>query len=65
VGGARSTDARDEKHKILVRKRKRKRPLGRSKHRWEDNIRTDLREMVLQSVDRSIWLRKENSTGLL
>jgi hypothetical protein len=29
---------------FLVRKPKRKRPLGRSRRRWEDNIRMDLRE---------------------
>jgi hypothetical protein len=28
---------------ILVGKPERKRPLGRPKHRWEDNIKMDLR----------------------
>jgi hypothetical protein len=31
--------------KILVRKLEGKRPLGRPKSRWEDNIRMDLREI--------------------
>jgi hypothetical protein len=31
---------------ILVGKRERMRPLGRHRHRWENNIRMDLREMV-------------------
>jgi hypothetical protein len=31
-------------YKILVRKPDRKRPLGRPRHRWEDNIRMDPRE---------------------
>jgi hypothetical protein len=29
-------------YKILVRKPERKRPLGRSRHMWEDNIKMDL-----------------------
>jgi hypothetical protein len=30
---------------ILVGKLEGKRPLGRPRHRWEDNIRMDLREI--------------------
>jgi hypothetical protein len=33
-------------HKILVGKPERKRPLERLRHRLEDNIKTDLKEMV-------------------
>jgi len=29
-------------YRVLVGKPKGKRPLGRSKHRWEDNIKMDL-----------------------
>jgi hypothetical protein len=32
-------------YKVLVVKREGKRPLGRPRHRWEDWIRMDLREM--------------------
>jgi hypothetical protein len=32
-------------YKVLVRKPEGKRPLGRPKHRWEDNIRMDLQEI--------------------
>jgi hypothetical protein len=32
-------------YNILVAKPEGKRPLGRPKHRWEDNIRMDLREI--------------------
>jgi hypothetical protein len=32
-------------YRILVGKSEVKRPLGRLGHRWEDNIRMDLREM--------------------
>jgi hypothetical protein len=38
-------------HNILVEERERKRPLGRHRHRWEDNIRMGLREIGWVSVD--------------
>jgi hypothetical protein len=34
-------------YKILVGKPERKRPLKRPRHRWEDNIKMDLREIGL------------------
>jgi hypothetical protein len=39
-------------YRVLVGKPERKRPLGSSRHRWEDNIMMDL-----QKWDRSICLR--------
>jgi len=47
--GSCSTHGKDEKHKILVRKLTGKRPLGRYRHTWEDNIRMDLKR---NSVER-------------
>jgi hypothetical protein len=41
-------------YKVLVGKPEGKRPLGRPRHRWEDGIRMDLREIGLGSVD---WIR--------
>jgi hypothetical protein len=41
----------DDKYSILVGNPEVKRPLGRSRHRWEDNIRMDLREMGWECVD--------------
>jgi hypothetical protein len=38
-------------YSILVGKPEGKRSLGRSGHRWEDNIRMDLREVVEESVN--------------
>ena len=32
-------------HKVLVGKPEGKRPLGRPRHRWEDNIKMDLEEV--------------------
>jgi hypothetical protein len=38
-------------YNILVGKPEGKRPLGRPRHRWEDNIRMDLRETGWECVD--------------
>jgi hypothetical protein len=35
-----------------------KRPLGRPRHRWEDNIKMDLREIGIDGV-KSIWLAQD------
>jgi hypothetical protein len=42
--------ARNE-YKIFVRKPEGNRPLGRPRHKWEDNIRMDLREVVWEFVN--------------
>jgi len=41
-------------HKIVVGKAEGKRPIGRRRHKWEDNIRIDLREIGWEDVD---WMR--------
>jgi hypothetical protein len=52
MGEACSTqERRNEKHKILVGKSEKKRPLGRPRHRREDNIRMDLTEIGWNTVD--------------
>ena len=38
-------------YRVLVRKPKRKRPLGRPRRRWEHNIRMDLQEVGCGYVD--------------
>jgi hypothetical protein len=38
-------------YNILAGKREGKRSLGRSRYRWEDNIRTDLKEKEWKGVD--------------
>jgi len=38
--------ARRGTYRVLVGKPKGKRPIGRPRHRWEDNIKIDLQEMV-------------------
>jgi hypothetical protein len=43
-------------YKILVGKPEGKRPLGKPRYRWEDNIRMDLQEVGCGGMD---WLRIE------
>jgi hypothetical protein len=38
-------------YRVLVEKPEGKRPLGRPRHRWEDNIRMDLQEVGCRGVD--------------
>jgi hypothetical protein len=38
-------------YRVLMGKPEGKRPLGRPRHRWEDGIRMDLREISWGSVD--------------
>jgi hypothetical protein len=38
-------------HKFFVRKPERKRLLWRPKHKWEDNITTNLKEIGHENVD--------------
>jgi hypothetical protein len=38
-------------YRILVRKPDRKRPLGRPRHRWVENIKMDLREIGWDGMD--------------
>jgi hypothetical protein len=41
-------------YRVLMGKTEGKRPLGRRRHRWEDGIRMDLREIGWGSVD---WIQ--------
>jgi hypothetical protein len=45
--------------RVLVGKPEGKRPLGRPRHRWEDNIKVDLQEWDVGVWTGSIWLRIE------
>jgi hypothetical protein len=46
--------------RISVEKPEGKRPLGRSRHRWEDNIRMDLREIGWGGMD---WIHLAQDRG--
>jgi hypothetical protein len=51
MGRACSTHKKTNAYRILVGKPERKRPLGRPRRRWEDNIRMDLREIGWGGMD--------------
>jgi hypothetical protein len=38
-------------YRVLVRRAQGKRPLGSSRHRWNDSIKTDLREIGLDGAN--------------
>jgi hypothetical protein len=52
-------------YRLLVGKPERKRPLGRPRRRWLDNIKIDLKEIKWNSMDWIVWLRIGTSGGLL
>jgi hypothetical protein len=64
MGKACSTHGRGEKC-ILIGKPEERRPVGRPRHRWEDNIRMDLREMGGEVWTGFVWFRIGTSGGLL
>ena len=53
---ARMGEGRDV-YRILVEKPEGKRPFGRPRLRWEDNIKMDLQEVGLGAWTGSSWLR--------
>jgi hypothetical protein len=55
AGHAASMGEERKLYTVLVGKPQGKRPLGRPRHRWEDGIRMDLREIGLGCVD---WLQQ-------
>ena len=57
MGRAFSQNGGRSAFKILTGKPTGKRPLGRPRRRWEDNIRIDLEEIVSVRVIGSILLR--------
>ena len=42
-------------YRVLVGKPEGKRPLGRPRHRWVDNIRTAFQEVGCGCMDWSVW----------
>jgi hypothetical protein len=46
-------------YRVLVRRPEGKRPLGRPRHRWEDNIKVDLMETV---IDGANWIQLAEDT---
>jgi hypothetical protein len=52
-------------YRILVGKPEGRRPLGKPRHRWEDNIKMDLQEVGWGAWTGLIWLRIGTGGGLL
>ena len=52
-------------HRVLVGKPEGKRPLGRPRHRWEDNIKMDLQEVGGGCGTGWSWLRIGTGGGHL
>ena len=52
-------------HRVLVGKQEGKRPLGRPRRRWEDNIKMDLQEVGGSCEDWMGWLRIGRGGGHL
>jgi len=51
VGHVARTGERRGVYGVLVGKHEGMRPLGKPRHRWEENIKMDLQEVVWRSVD--------------
>jgi hypothetical protein len=56
---------RKEAHGVLEEKSEGKRPLGRPRHKWKDNIKIDLRGNRMGALAGLIWLRIGTYGGLL
>jgi hypothetical protein len=52
-------------YRVLIGGPEGKRPLGRPRRRWEDNIKMDLREIGIDGQTGFVWLGIESSGGLL
>ena len=48
-------------YRVFVGKHEGKRPLGKLRRRWKDNIKMDLQEEGCGEWNRSSWLRIETS----
>jgi hypothetical protein len=52
-------------YKVFIGKSEGKRPHGRQRHRWEENVRMDLMKYGWMVWTRCIWLRIMSSGRLL
>jgi hypothetical protein len=52
-------------YKVLEGKLEGKRLLGGSRHRWEDNIKMNVREIEWGGMNLLIWFRARISDGFL
>ena len=59
IGGRRGTFG------VLVRRPEGRRPLGRTRRRWEDNTKMDLQEVDGEAWNGFLWLRIRTGSGRL
>jgi hypothetical protein len=52
-------------YRVLVGRLKGKRPLGKSRHKWEDNIKKDFREIRIDGENRKFGRLRIESNGEL
>jgi hypothetical protein len=52
-------------YRVLVGRPEGRRPLGRPRRRWEDNIKMDLKDLEWGAWTGLIWLRIGTGGGLL
>jgi len=66
MGGACGTYGREESgYRVMIEKPEKKKPLGRPRCKWEDNIKTDLQEVRWGAWTGFIWLSVGTGGGLL
>jgi hypothetical protein len=66
MGGAFSTYTKSRGvDRVLVGESEGKRPLGRPRRKWEDNIKIDLQKVRCTAWTGSIWLRIGTGVGHL
>jgi len=52
-------------HRFSIKKPEGKRPYGKPRGRWEDNMRVNLTEIRLDAVNRHAWLTDSTSGQIL
>jgi len=65
TGRACSTLGERGVHRFMVGKPEGKRPIGRPRRRWEDDIKTDLQEVGCGNLNGSSWLMTRTCGGHL
>jgi hypothetical protein len=66
VDGTCSTHGEERRfYRVLVGEPERKRPLGRPRSRWEDNIKMDIREIGIAGQTRFEWITIGSNGELL
>jgi hypothetical protein len=64
MGGACSAYEEMNAYKILVGKSEGKRPLGKPRHGWEDNIKMDVKDVSVMGVNWICLVQEGTGSGL-